>query len=384
MDKQVWTLRGLTFSYYATTAVLMPFLPVYFEGRGYTSSQIGLLMMIGPFVTIFGQPLWGYLSDRYQTLKLMICALWAMTVLSSVGIFETQGYPLALLFMLMLYFFMQSSNPLLDTLSIKAAARSGGSYGSIRLWGSMGFTLLAVSSGWILEKLGGLQSIPYLYWSIWVLPFVLLLFLRDDKGSAPRVTLSMFASTFRNRRFLWFLLLIFILMIPHRMNDVLFVLHLRDLGASDTMLGFAWALAAAAEIPTFALLGRYMHKFHELALLGIIAVLYTVRWLLYGSITDPSVLMLLQTMHCITFAAFWIVSVQYAVRLVPPELQSTGQALLSMVFLGLAGITGGSAGGWVKDHWGGSGMYYGGAVLTATAAVLLLGTHAYYRKKGIS
>ncbi|MBP1154759.1 MULTISPECIES: MFS transporter [unclassified Paenibacillus] len=381
MKEQLWTLRGLNFSYYATSAVLMPFLPIYFEGRGYSSSQIGLLMMIGPFVTIFAQPMWGYLSDRYQTLKLIIFGLWGMTVLSSIGIFTTTSYSFALLFMLLLYFFMLSSTPLLDTISIKSAVQAGVSYGSIRLWGSVGFTLLAVSSGFILQALGGLQNIPYLYWSIWLLPLLLLLFLKDERSAAPRVSLRSFTSLFRNVHFLWFLLLVFLLTIPHRMNDVMFVLYLKDLGATNTMAGWAWAFAAASEIPTFALLGRYMHRFHELALLGIVAVLYTVRWLAYGWITDPFTLMFLQATHSITFAVFWIVAVQYVARLVPQELQSTGQSMLSMVFLGLSGITGGFIGGWIKDEWGGAYMYIFGAGMTCIAAVLLLGTHVYQHKK---
>ncbi|TVY08246.1 MFS transporter [Paenibacillus cremeus] len=381
MNKQIWTLRGLNFSYYATTAVLMPFLPIYFEGRGYSSAQIGLLMMIGSFVTIFAQPIWGYLSDRYQTLKLIIFGLWLMTVLSSVGIFQTSSFTSALVFMLLLYFFMLSSVPLLDTITIKSALRGAVSYGSIRMWGSIGFTLLAVSSGSVLKALGGLDNIPYLYWSIWILPMVLLLFLKDEKGSGARIKLSSFGSMLRNKHFLWFLLLIFLLTVPHRMNDGLFVLYLKDLGASDSMAGWAWALASASEVPTFALLGRYMHRFHELALLGCVALLYTIRWLLYGWITDPTLLMFLQATHSVTFAVFWIAAVQYVVRLVPLELQSTGQSMLAMVFLGLAGITGGFVGGWVKDHLGGHYMYYLGSIMSLLAAVLLLGTHAYYRKK---
>ncbi|MCZ8512073.1 MFS transporter [Paenibacillus filicis] len=380
-NRQVWTLRGLNLFYYATTGILNPFLPIYFAGKGYSSSQIGLLMMIGPFVTIFAQPLWGYLSDRYHTLKLIIFGLWMMTLLSSIGIFLTSGFPLAFLFMLLLYFFMLSSIPLLDTISLKAAQQAGVGYGSLRMFGSMGFTLLAMLSGTLLTALGGMNNIPYLYWTAWVPPLLLLIFLKDVKGSGPRVTLGAFGSMFRNKPFMWFLFLVFLLIVPHRMNDTLFVLYLKDAGGTDTMVGLAWAFAAASEIPTFALFGRYMHRFHEISLLGIVALLYTIRWLLYGWITDPVVLMLLQAMHIITFAVFWIVSVQVVVRLVPDSLQSTGQSMLSMVFLGLAGITGGFAGGWIKDHWGGPAMYHLGAAMTFIAALLLLGTHAYNRKK---
>ncbi|WP_028547873.1 MFS transporter [Paenibacillus sp. UNC451MF] len=384
MKKQIWTLRGLNFSYYATTAVLMPFLPIYFGLKGYSSSQIGLLMMFGPFVAIFAQPLWGYLSDRYNTSKLIICVLWLLTVISSVGIFYTSGYVWAFVFMLLIYFFMLSSVPLLDSLTIKATLLEGLAYGSVRMWGSMGYTLIAMTAGIVLTAMGGVQHIPGLYWSIWILPFVLLLFLKDDKGGGQRISFSAFTSVLNNRLFLWFLFLVFILMVPHRMNDGLFVLYLKDLGATDSMAGWAWALAALSEVPTFALFSRVMHRFHELALLGIVAVLYTIRWLLYAWITDPTVLIWLQMTHSVTFAVFWIVAVQYAVRLVPESMRSTGQAMLSAVFLGMAGITGGFVGGYIKDEWGGHAMYSFGAVMTAVASVLILGTHAYLRQKKTS
>lgn len=382
MKKQIWTLRGLNFSYYATTAVLMPFLPLYFGLKGYSSAQIGVLMMFGPFVAIFSQPLWGYLSDRYRKMKLIMFLLWICTILSSIGIFATDGYGWSFLFMLLLFFFMLSSVPLLDSVSIAVSMQAGRSYGSVRMWGSLGYTSMAMTAGTVLAALGGLENIPLLYWSVWALPLVLLLFLKDDdKGGGGRITIGALASVLKNGPFLWFLLLVFLLMIPHRMNDGLLVLYLKDLGAADSMAGWAWALAALSEVPTFALLGRYMHRFHELALLGIVAVLYTIRWILYALITDPALLMALQLTHSVTFAVFWIVSVQYAVRLVPEQMRSTGQAMLAAVFLGLAGITGGFAGGYIKDIWGGQGMYIFGAVLTGIAAVLLLGTHYYGQKK---
>ncbi|MFD0678126.1 MULTISPECIES: MFS transporter [unclassified Paenibacillus] len=381
MKKQIWTLRGLNLSYYATTAALMPFLPIYFGHKGYSSSQIGLLMMFGPFVAIFAQPLWGYLGDRYNTLKLIIFSLWVMTIASSVGIFHTDGYGWAFIFMMLLYFFMLSSVPLLDSITVKATLQAGKSYGSVRLWGSLGFTLIALIAGSVLDALGGIQHIPLLYWSIWVLPLVLLIFLKDEKGSGQRITASAVLSIVKNKQFLWFLVLVFILIVPHRMNDGLLVLHLKDLGASDSMAGWAWALAAVSEVPTFALLSRYMHRFHELALLGVVAILYTIRWILYAVIMDPTILTLMQVMQSVTFAVFWIVSVQYAVRLVPEEMRSTGLALLSAVFLGLAGLAGGFVGGFIKDLWGGSAMYIFGAIMTAIAAILLLGTHAYEQKQ---
>lgn len=98
------------------------------------------------------------------------------------------------------------------------------------------------------------------------------------------------------------------------------------------MAGWGWAIAAVGEIPAFALLSRYMNRYHEMALLGVVSILYTIRWLLYGWITDPTALMFMQMMHSFTFAIFWIVALQYAVRLVPEEMRSTGLALFQQFF----------------------------------------------------
>ncbi|WP_166242404.1 MFS transporter [Paenibacillus turpanensis] len=380
MLKQFRVLQAITFSYYATQAVLLPLLPLYFQTKGYTSLQIGALMSFGPFVAIFAQPLWGFLSDRFQTVKKIVWGLWALMLISSIGLFSATDYTLSFLFMLLVYFFQVPSAPLLDSLTIKVAQETGKSYGGVRLFGSLGFTAIALNSHWILQWIGGIQHLQYMYWVLWIFPPLFLFFLKDQPSKGERISLKSLSVILQNKRLLWFLAMVLVLMIPHRMNDALFGLYLSDLGASAAWVAIAWALASSSEAPTFAFLGRYLNRFQELALLGIVGVLYTIRWGMYALLDDPYVLGMLQTMHSVTFAVFWIVSVQYVARTVPQELQTTGQSMLASVFLGLCGVIGGFAGGAIQEAYGGDGMYAFGAVLTAAAALLFFGTRAYYRR----
>ena len=78
----------------------------------------------------------------------------------------------------------------------------------------------------------------------------------------------------------------------------------------------------------------------------------------------------------LTFAVLWIVAVQYVVRLLPEQFGSTGQSILAMVFMGLAGIIGGSVGGWLSEQWGGASMYVFASVMSAIAAGMFFGTQA--------
>lgn len=375
MDRQIRIIKGLTALYYCSNAVLVPYLPLYFASRGFTTVEIGMLMMTGPFVAIVAQPFWGYLSDRFQTVKWVLAFLWTAAALASVAMFASDGFALTLTFVTLLYFFLMPSQPLLDSLTIRAAAEANVSYGSIRMWGSIGFTIFAVLSGGLLAALGGIGGLRWIYWGLWIFPLALLFLLKDTKLDAPPITLRSLAIVGRNRSFLWFLFLVFVMMLPHRMNDNFLGLYMSSLGASEQVVGLAWAVATLGEAITFGLLYRYLHKVHELALLGIVGLLYVARWLAYALVSDPFVLLVLQLSHAVTFAVFWAAAVAYAVRSVPPELRSTGQSVLAAVFIGLAGLGAGTLGGWLEEVAGYETAYGLGAILAGLGGIGFLLTH---------
>lgn len=372
-------VKALNALYYCSNAVLLPYLPLYFAYKGFTPVQVGLLLMVGPFAAIVAQPVWGYVSDRFQTVKWVLAFLWTLQLGCSVALFAVSGFAWSLLFVTLLYFFLMPSSPLLDSLTIRAAEDAGVSYGQVRMWGSLGFTVFAVLSGAILAAVGGVANLQWIYWGVWILPLLLLALLRDVKIEAPPVTLRALKAVWSNKALLWFLALVFFMMLPHRMNDGFLGLYLTELGATEQMVGFAWALAALSEAPTFYLLHRFMHRMHELALLGAVGLLYLARWLLYAITDDPLLLIALQMSHAVTFAVFWIAAVAYVDRVMPPELRSTGQSILAAVFIGMAGIASGTLGGWMES-WGGYGtVYLWGSLLSGAAGAGFLLMHALLR-----
>jgi len=383
MNKQLISLRGMNFSYYALNAVIMPFLPLYFANRGYTSVEIALMTNIGPFVAMFAQPMWGIISDRLHTVKHIIVFLWISTVLASIGLFFTSGFHAAFLFTLLLNFFFVPSSPLVDTMTIHSSNKAGVSYGSIRLWGSVGFSSVAVGAGSLIAAVGGIGNLHYIYLSLWVVPFLFLFALKDDREAKQRITIKAVGQLLGNRKYLAFLFMFCILMMPHRMHDSLFGLYIKNLGATDTMVGLSWTLAAIGEIPVFAWLGRNIRRFNELSLLAFVAVIYAVRWVAYGIVQDPWMLVIMQLSAAITFGVAWIAAINYTVRLVPEELRSTGLSVFSAVFVGLAGIAGSTLGGWVRDEWGGAAMYNGAAIFALASAAMLFAAYVSERRRTV-
>src|SRR5690625_4406114 len=70
-------LKVLLFSFYATNTIIVGYLPLYLQYKGLTGKEIGWVLAIGPLVSIFAQPFWGYMSDKYKTVKriILLCAL---------------------------------------------------------------------------------------------------------------------------------------------------------------------------------------------------------------------------------------------------------------------------------------------------------------------
>ncbi len=264
---------------------------------------------------------------------------------------------------------MSPAGPLLDSMAIKSlGAKKRDQYGKVRLWGSVGFAFTAVVSGPVLGMIG-IHNIYILFWILILLLLSLTLFLKDNNHATDKVSLQGVKEVLTNKGFMVFLFLCFLVMIPHRMNDTMLVLHLEDLGATTFLVGAAWALAAFSEVPVFYFLTQKVLQFHHLFLLGIVALLFTIRWLLYGFIESAEWIVFFQITQGLTFGLFWLVALQTAVNFVPNHLRSTGQALLMSTCFGLGGAVGGTTGGAILDNFGSQTMYQLMAAMTFLAMI---------------
>lgn len=349
-------------------AIILPFLPLFLYTQDFSSVEIGTIMGVAPLVSIVAQPFVGFISDKYKTIKKVLITLYFAVLAASFGIFFSGEFWVVMIAFLLFHFALSPATPLLDSMSIKSLGpEKRHEYGKIRLWGSIGFAITATISGPILLWIG-LEKIYVLFWIVTLLMIFLITFLKEQNQTSTPVNLKGVREVAGNKSFVLFLLLCLMIMIPHRTNDTMVVLHLENLGATSVMVGMAWALAAISEVPVFYYLTNKIKEYNHLFLLGIVASIYTVRWLLYAFIASPLAITLMQMSQGITFGLFWLIALQTAVQFVPEHLRSTGQALLTSVCFGIGGAIGGTAGGWVFDALGASIMYQIMALFTLSAA----------------
>lgn len=365
--KETLSLRIYSFSAYSTAAMVVSFIPLYFLDRGFSEQQIGIIYSTGPFISIFANIILGMASDKYRTIKkLLMLLLFGQLVMISL-LFPIENFALVCLVMMGFYFFQTPINPLSDSLLLLSSQYTGTPYALIRIFGSLGFAVTAYTFGLILKGIGSHWTLPLALCTI-AITLILTTRIKDYQGSARKIDFSGFFKLLRQRDVLLFFLIILTISIPHRMYEGFLAVSMRQMGASDSLIGLAWLVSALSEIPILYLLGKYGHKFKELPLLMIASIMYAVRLWLLSDIQDPRWVIATQAMHSISFGIYFSTALRYLSQLIPDEYRASGQAVYAVVWTGLAGVISGMFGGYIYEHFGREVFFRMGAGFALVAA----------------
>ncbi|WP_077296570.1 MFS transporter [Virgibacillus pantothenticus] len=380
-------LKMLLFAFHATNTIILSYLPLYLKYKGLDGTEIGYVLAVGPMASIIAQPFWGYMSDKFKTVKRVIQVCLIGLLVMSVVFFQMDTLLPILTVGAIFYFFVTPIGALGDSLAQRRSHDLGVSFGTIRLWGSIGFAVSSLVIGEILTRAGiQYMIIPYLFFG--VLAFIVSFKLVDVKVESDPVKLKDVSLLIKSKPFLIFLFFIMFLSVTHRANDSFIGLYIEQLGGSEGLVGVAWFVGVLTEAIVFATAGYWFRKYHPLVFVIIAGVLYSIRWFIYGSADSPWHIISLQFMHGLTFGTFYLASFNYVSRLVPKLLQSTGHLVFFATFFGVSGIIGSLLGGAMIDSYGGGTLYaaMGGIALVGTILITIYhllpyGKEAYIHEK---
>ena len=116
------------------------------------------------------------------------------------------------------------------------------------------------------------------------------------------------------------------------------------------------------EIPLVAYSGAGLKRLGARGLLALGVFAGGLRWTVSGLSDDLYVIYAVQMLHGVMVAGLLLGGPLYLDAVVPERLRSTGQALLSMVGIGVGGIISNTASGWLLEHVGPNAPYVIGGV----------------------
>ena len=262
-------------------------------------------------------------------------------------VFSVQAGYLIFAFMLFYFFFQTPLFSQSNSLILDVAEKTGKKFGEFRLWGSLGWAVMAVATGPVIEHLA-IGRLWIVYGAMMLVSIALALRLpRGGSANNRKGAPTGYAQIWANKPFILFLVIGVLISIPNSMNNTFVSIYISDLGGKNALIGWSAFLSSIFEIPVYLLLDRYLRKSQRTMILclAVVSLLYALRWFLMSVAATPYQIIFIQAMHCLTFAGYYYVGTQLTVLLVPKEFRASGQAVYALSWGGVSGIAAGITGG---------------------------------------
>jgi MFS transporter, PPP family, 3-phenylpropionic acid transporter len=329
------------FAYYGYVGIFSPYASLFFEERGLSAAQIGVLMSLLQVMRIFGPNVWGWVADHRSQRVAVLRVTSLAAVISFCGMFFGQTFAYFFAVMVIVNLFTSAQGPLSEALMLSAMRGDLTHYGRLRLWGSVGFIVSVMAAGQFLDWYG-VELMPWLALIMLAMVSVVTLRMREEAPIVYRSDSPSVMSVLRKREVWSFFTSTFLMVAAHASLYVYYSLYLSQIGYSKTVIGLMWSLGVIAEIIFFFYQEPLFKRFGVKNLMFISLAIGVIRFLMIAFGAQSLVLLLIaQVLHAATFGVHHSSSVATLQRWFSGPLQARGQALFISISYGLGGTLGG-------------------------------------------
>ncbi len=365
-----WRLSGFYFFYFASLGVLVPYWSLYLKSLGYNSLTIGGLVAILPATKLIAPYIWGWLADHTRRSMLIIRIACLLALITFSLVFISQQLWWLTFVMLLFSFFWNATLPQFEAITLNHLGDDTHNYSMIRLWGSLGFIVIVVLIGHLLETFDT-DIIPLAVLFTFIV-IAVSSFAVPEKLNTPHAEHSPIWHVIKQPKVLAFIVVCFLMLCRHGPYYTFYTIYLEEQGYSSNMIGVLWAVGVLAEVIIFLIMHRLLPMFGARKLLIVSLLLTTLRWLLIGFFVDDlSMLFLAQLFHAFSFGVFHAVGISLVHEYFTGSHQGRGQALYSSVSFGAGVAVGTLISGLVWDMWGAGVLFMFASCCTLLATVIV-------------
>ena len=320
---------------FGTFAIQGAYLPLWFAGRGLSSTAIGQVLGVAALFRVLCGPVWGQVADRLgQRGSVLFCTALAATCGALLYV-PSHGFVAILVVAAGQGVVSSALSPLIDSLALTLTREGRIQYGPIRAWGSGAFMTTTAAGGWLLAATGS-----------WLVPWLLaggysLVAVAARMLPRPAIPPANAArpegawALLRRPAFRATLAASALIQGAHAAYYGFGALFWRSQGYADSTIGLLIAEGIVAEIFLFIRGRALIDRLGPAGLTACAVVASVVRWGVTGLSPGLPLLACAQALHAATFALQHLSAMQMLTRTIPPERAGTAQALHAALGMGL-------------------------------------------------
>ncbi len=353
------------FFYFSIVAIYVIFLPKVLTMVGYTPSEIGIIFAAGPLVR-FGLPFL-FLKGIKLELKTFNAALLLLGLSTLSFFFTLESFWPLLLSNIVMGMGMSLILPYVEVIALSLIGKE--SYGRVRLFGSIGFILVAL----LLVKFLDVPTTALLFLLVVVSATILFAYSIAHVDNKKETLAESIEGKHLNILAHWPLWLGLMLMqVSFGPFYNFFTIYETAHGISLQTTIYLWSFGVIAEIVLFYFQGPLL-KHNLLKLLEFSLLATVARWLLTWLFPENlPLLYLAQSLHAFSFALFHTASISYLYALYSER--KLAQQFFFGIAYGLGGFIGAISAGYIYELWPSSLFLYAAGVAFVAFLSLRLST----------
>jgi PPP family 3-phenylpropionic acid transporter len=346
---------------------LIPFLSLFYQRQGMSGTQIGLLGTTGALAGLIAAPFWGRQSDRAADPRRLLQAAFLGSAVVYLLISQQDGFIWLAIYVCIAGILGAGVDPMSDAMTLdllKGQEKTG--FGSVRLWGSLGWALTVFVSGWLIERTN-LMSAFWGYAILMVLTVLVLNWLDlnarklqspgQARARAVVSTRQVFGLIGRDRALVGLAFALSVLWLTRSGIYQFQAIYLDQLGAGESLIGLASTLGALVELPGMLIADHLIRQFGSHRVLSLMMLIY---FFMFGIVvifpTIPAILAS-AALGGITFSFYSVGIVVFLSERAPLGQTATILAIFSSTLRGSVAMVAGPLAGMVFDLAGAYWLY---------------------------
>ena len=367
--------------FFAGLGLMMPFLSLQFKAVGYNGVQISLLNMLSALAVILTAPQYGLIFDRSKDKRLILLISLAIATVTLFLIPYLRAFGAMLVIYTINRVIISSSITASENLSYQVSADKNGeekaAFGSLRMWGSLGFALTALLGGKIFQDYGLLLN-DQIFLGFMAAAFVVLL-LMPESIFRERRTAETIETSLSTRGVIKLIAkdqYLLLTVVALALTDPLFdgvrsfePIFMEELGLPVSVIGLAATLSALLEVPMMLGADRLIERIGVQNLVIAILSFDLTRRLLVWIFPSGWVVFALNIMTAISFTLRLITTVHLINLRIPKQYTTTALTFVFNTLNGIMYILSNAISGVIYDAFGARQIY----LVSATLCVIALG-----------